>query len=78
MALSISISELIKGRWLKTPVWNIRRIGIRNRFCILSVHLRPVVELLKYDGKDIIVLWIPGGEARPYKCPVHFPNEKVL
>lgn len=36
----------------------------------------PVVEPLQYDGKEIIVLWIPGGMARPYKCPVHFPTEK--
>lgn len=37
----------------------------------------PVVEQTSYEGKEIIVLWIPGGEARPYKCPVSFSNEKT-
>lgn len=36
----------------------------------------PVVEQTTYAGADIIVLWIPGGDARPYKCPVAFPTEK--
>jgi len=29
------------------------------------------------DGKEIIVLWVPGGSDRPYKCPVAFPTEKA-
>lgn len=37
----------------------------------------PAVEPLQYEGKDIIVIWAPGGEARPYKCPLHFPTEKA-
>lgn len=37
----------------------------------------PVVEQTTVDGKEIMVLWIPGGEARPYKCPVSFPTEKA-
>ena len=36
----------------------------------------PVVEQVTYQGKEIIVLWIPGGADRPYKCPVAFPTEK--
>lgn len=36
----------------------------------------PVVEQTEYEGKTIIVLWIPGGEARPYKCPRRFPTKK--
>ena len=28
------------------------------------------------DGKDIVVIWIPGGDIRPYKCPVSFPTER--
>ena len=34
----------------------------------------PVVEQTTYAGVDIIVLWIPGGDDRPYKCPVAFPT----
>ncbi|GAB1476350.1 helix-turn-helix domain-containing protein [Bacillota bacterium] len=37
----------------------------------------PVVEMTTYEGVDIMVLWIPGGEARPYKCPVSFSAEKA-
>ena len=37
----------------------------------------PVVEQVTYQGKEIIVLWIPGGADRPYKCPVAFPTEKA-
>jgi ATP-dependent DNA helicase RecG len=29
----------------------------------------PVSEHVRFDGKDLIVLWIPGGARRPYKCP---------
>lgn len=36
----------------------------------------PVVEIVKYKEANVIVLWIPGGEVRPYKCPNTFPNEK--
>jgi ATP-dependent DNA helicase RecG len=37
----------------------------------------PIVEHTKYKGANIIVLWVPGGEVRPYKCPVNFPLDKV-
>ena len=37
----------------------------------------PVVEQVTYQGREIIVLWIPGGADRPYKCPVAFPTEKA-
>ena len=29
----------------------------------------PVSEHIVLEGKDIIVLWAPGGSNRPYKCP---------
>ena len=37
----------------------------------------PIVEQASYEGKEIIVLWIPGGADRPYKCPIAFPTEKA-
>jgi ATP-dependent DNA helicase RecG len=37
----------------------------------------PVVEQTTFDGEEIIVLWVPGGSDRPYKCPVAFPTEKA-
>ena len=29
----------------------------------------PVSEHIVVDGKDLLILWIPGGSNRPYKCP---------
>lgn len=43
---------------------------------LLEPRYLPVVEPLQYEGKDIIVIWIPGGDSRPYKCPINFPTEK--
>lgn len=36
----------------------------------------PIVDQVVYEEKEIIVLWIPGGADRPYKCPVAFPTAK--
>ena len=36
----------------------------------------PIVEQTAYDGKEIVVLWVPGGADRPYKCPVALTLEK--
>lgn len=36
----------------------------------------PIVEHTQYEGKDILVLWVPGGPDRPYKCPVSLPGKK--
>jgi ATP-dependent DNA helicase RecG len=36
----------------------------------------PVVEHTQFEGAEILVVWVPGGEDRPYKCPVSFPTEK--
>lgn len=37
----------------------------------------PIVEQTSFEGKEILILWVPGGEARPYKCPIAFPAEKA-
>jgi len=29
----------------------------------------PVTEHVMFGGKDLFVIWIPGGKNRPYKCP---------
>lgn len=31
----------------------------------------PVVEPYKIEGKHILVVWVPGGDNRPYKAPKH-------
>jgi ATP-dependent DNA helicase RecG len=35
----------------------------------------PIVEHATYKGKDIMIIWAPGGNDRPYKCPVDFPKD---
>ena len=41
----------------------------------ISPGYSPNLSVEKYHGKDILVLWVPGGERRPYKCPVT-PSKK--
>jgi len=36
----------------------------------------PILEHAHYEGKDILVLWAPGGDQRPYKCPVRISANK--
>ena len=42
---------------------------ILNKCNLIEPRYIPVVEPSVIDGKDIILLWVPGGENRPYKCP---------
>jgi len=49
---------------------------ILNKCNLIEPRYLPAVEPMTYEGKDIIVIWIPGGEDRPYKCPLHFPSKK--
>ncbi|MCD8133549.1 MAG: putative DNA binding domain-containing protein [Clostridiales bacterium] len=37
----------------------------------------PIVEQTAFSGKEIIILWVPGGVNRPYKCPTGFPTTKA-
>ncbi|HEY8892593.1 MAG TPA: RNA-binding domain-containing protein [Clostridium sp.] len=32
----------------------------------------PILEPLIYKGKHILVIWVPGGQNRPYECPKDF------
>ena len=36
----------------------------------------PIAGHCVYQGKDILALWVPGGNNRPYKCPVRVPVPK--
>ena len=42
---------------------------ILNKCNLIEPRYIPVVEPSVVDGKDVILLWVPGGENRPYKCP---------
>lgn len=61
------------------PPESIDRINkeLVNKCSLIEPHYLPVAESVVVDGKDIIVIWIPGGDLRPYKCPVAFPTEKA-
>lgn len=37
---------------------------------LIEPRYLPIVSNETFEGKDIIVIWAPGGESRPYRCPV--------
>ena len=49
---------------------------ILNKCNFIEPRYIPIVEPAVIDGKDILVLWIPGGDDRPYKCPEKIYTEK--
>lgn len=50
---------------------------ILNKCNLIEPRYLPIVEQAQFEGKDIMVLWVPGGESRPYKCPISFPTDKA-
>ena len=40
-----------------------------NKCNLIEPRYLPVVEPIVYEGKDVLVIWVPGGDDRPYKCP---------
>ncbi|MBU0952295.1 MAG: putative DNA binding domain-containing protein [Elusimicrobia bacterium] len=64
-----------KGRPLLPPVGlNPEQIDACQKKLIelchkITPHYFPVSSPEKYQGKNILVLWAPGGETRPYKAP---------
>ena len=49
---------------------------ILNKCNFIEPRYIPVMEPARVDGQEVIVLWIPGGEDRPYKCPTKIYTEK--
>lgn len=47
-----------------------------NKCNFIEPRYIPVIEPALIDGRDILVLWVPGGDDRPYKCPVKIYTEK--
>ena len=47
-----------------------------NRCNLIEPRYIPVIEPYMVDGKDILVLWAPGGEERPYTSPEKLFAEK--
>ena len=47
-----------------------------NKCNLIEPRCIPVIEPYVMDGKDLLVLWVPGGEERPYKCPEKIYSQK--
>ena len=49
-------------------------VKIQKELLGLSYKIRPeyfpVVEVTKFENKDIVIIWVPGGYGRPYKAAV--------
>lgn len=43
---------------------------------LIEPRYLPIVETANYDGKTVLIIWIPGGPQRPYKCPNHISSDK--
>lgn len=43
---------------------------------LIEPRYMPIPQQIEFEGKDIIVLWAPGGDSRPYKCPINFHSIK--
>ena len=52
------------------------QLDLLNKCNFIEPRYIPVIEPVVIDGKDIIVLWIPGGEERPYKAPEKVYTDK--
>ena len=46
-----------------------------NKCNFIEPRYLPVVEPAVFEGKDILVIWVPGGDDRPYKCPVSLVSD---
>ena len=47
-----------------------------NKCNFIEPRYIPVIEPALIDGRDILVLWVSGGDDRPYKCPAKIYTEK--
>ena len=58
----------------KKEIDDINRDMLR-KCSLIEPRYIPLAEQTEYDGKEIMVIWVPGGNDRPYKCPVYFSKE---
>lgn len=52
------------------------QLNLLNKCNFIEPRYIPVIEPYVIDGKHIIVLWAPGGEDRPYRCPEKIYTDK--
>jgi ATP-dependent DNA helicase RecG len=58
------ISGIVKGSVDKI---NRELLNVCN---LLKPKYFPISDCVEFEGKSVFILWVPGGELRPYKCPV--------
>jgi ATP-dependent DNA helicase RecG len=47
------------------------------RICsFLKPIYTPIISLEKYQNKNILIIWVPGGQSRPYSAPTTLGKEK--
>jgi ATP-dependent DNA helicase RecG len=49
---------------------------ILNKCNFIEPRYIPVIEPALIEGRDVLVLWISGGDDRPYKCPVKIYTDR--
>ena len=52
------------------------QLDIINKCNLIKPRYIPIIEPYTIDGKEVLVLWAPGGEERPYNCPEKVYTEK--
>lgn len=52
------------------------QLDILNKCNFIEPRFIPVIEPYSIGENEILVLWAPGGEERPYKCPEKVNTEK--
>ena len=52
------------------------QLDLLNKCNFIEPRCIPVIEPYTVDGKEILVLWVPGGEDRPYRCPEKIYTQK--
>ena len=49
---------------------------VLNKCNLIEPRYIPVIKPYTFEGKEILVLWAPGGDDRPYTCPEKVYTEK--
>ena len=44
----------------------------------IQPYYAPVIQPYLSQGKQILVLWVPGGDNRPYKCPSTLGKQPIF
>ena len=44
---------------------------------LIEPHYHPIIDTAELDGKDVIIIWVTGGDLRPYKCPIEYGKNSV-